>query len=292
MTTFQTAGPFTLHVDIAVRADIHVIAADHGTTQVHIRPRDVSRSLDVTAAEQAVVDHTPGRLTVKLKPPRLVGWFTDGGAVDITIEVPIGCELDLVTAMGDIQCHGEFASATLETAMGHIRIDHCQDLKAKTAMGDVTAERVAGAANIRTSSGVIRIEEIDGEALVQNGNGDTSIDSITGTAHLKAGNGNITLEHAGTDVIATSACGNIALGEVTQGTVTAQSASGSIGIGVREGSAAWLDLSAKYGRAHNDLEPANGPGSATSRVQIRARTPHGDITVQRSPFTASRGTLL
>lgn len=288
MKTFQTPETIRLSVDIAVRGDVHVLAGDHDTTQVHIRPRDAARPLDVAASEQAVVDHTPAGLSVKLRPLRRARWFSDGGAVDITIELPIGCDVDVIAAMGDIQCHGEFASAHLKTAMGHIRIGHCHDLKAKTSMGDITAERVAGQATIRTDSGTIRLAEIDGEAAVKNGNGETTIGVVTGDAQLKAGNGNITIERAGAAVAASSACGNIVVTEVVRGTITAQSASGSIDIGVREGSAVWLDLSAKYGRARNHLQPAAGPGAATSRVEIRARTPHGDITIGRSPLSGAR----
>ena len=33
---------------------------------------------------------------------------------------------------------------------------------------------------------------------------------------------------------------------------------------------------------HNSLDAVNGPGEADETVEVRARTPHGDIMIRRS----------
>lgn len=283
MKTFETTQPIAVVVDVSVRADIRILAGNRTDTVVNVQPRSATRSLDVKVAEQATVDYSEGRLQVRLHPLRRYSWFGDGGAVDITIEVPIGCSLELKSGMGDLQCEGEFNSAELKTEMGHVRMDHCTDLRVHTGMGDVTVERVLGRAEIKTGSGKVRIRQLDGMASVKNGNGGTHIADAAGELKVSAANGDVTLERAGATTTIKASNGDITVGEVARGTLTLQTAAGALAIGVREGSAAWLDLSTKYGRVRNGLDAATGPGENDAKVEIRARSAYGDITVRRSP---------
>lgn len=283
MTIFETPQPIAVVVDVSVRADILIVAGNRTDTVVNVRPRDATRALDIKVAEQTTVDYTDGRLQVRLRPQRRHSWFGDGGAVDITVEVPIGCSLELKSGMGDLRCEGEFGSAELKTEMGHVHLDHCTELRVHTGMGDVTVERVAGRAEIKTGSGKIRIREIDGTASVKNGNGSTYIVDAAGELKVSAANGDVTLERAGDTTTIKASNGDITVGEVGRGTLTLQTAAGSLAIGVRAGSAAWLDLSTKYGRVRNGLDATTGPSETDAKVEIRARSAYGDITVRRSP---------
>lgn len=283
MKTFETPQPIAVVVDVSIRADIWIVAGNRADTVVNVQPRSATRALDVKVAEQTTVEYSEGRLQVRLRPLRRYTWFSDGGAVDITVEVPIGCSLELKSGMGDLHCEGEFSSAELSTDMGHVRMDHCTDLRVHTGMGDVTVERVAGRAEIKTGSGKVRIREIDGTASVKNGNGSTHIVDAAGELRVSAANGDVAIERAGAATTIKASNGDISVGEVARGTLTLQSAAGSLAIGVREGSAAWLDLSTKYGRVRNGLDAAAGPGDTDAKVEIRARSAYGDIAVRRSP---------
>jgi DUF4097 and DUF4098 domain-containing protein YvlB len=285
MTTFETPQPIAVVVDVSVRADIWIVAGNRTETVVNVQPRSATRALDARVAEQTTVDYSDGRLQIRLRPLRRYSWFSDGGAVDITVEVPIGCSLELKSGMGDLRCEGEFSSAELKTEMGHVRIDHCADLRVHTGQGDVTVERVAGRAEIKTGSGKVHIRDIDGTATIKNGNGNTRIVDAAGELHVSAANGDVALERAGATTTIKASNGNISIGEVARGTLTLQTAAGSLAVGVREGSAAWLDLSTKYGRVRNGLDAASGPGETDAKVEIRARSAYGDITVRRSPVS-------
>ena len=214
METFETPQPIAVVVDVSVRADIWIVAGNRTDTVVNVQPRTATRTLDVKVAEQTTVDYSDGRLQVRLRPQRRHTWFSDGGAVDITVEVPIGCSLELKSGMGDLRCEGEFSSAELKTEMGHVRLDHCTDLKVHTGMGDVTVERVAGRAEIKTGSGKIRIREIDGIASVKNGNGGTHIVDAAGELRVSAANGDVALERAGATTTIKASNGDITVGEV------------------------------------------------------------------------------
>jgi hypothetical protein len=70
--------------------------------------------------------------------------------------------------------------------------------------------------------------------------------------------------------------------ETVRGAVTLETAMGDIEIGVRTGTAAWLDVKTRFGRVHNSMTAAESPDSAADTVEVRASTSFGDITVRRS----------
>jgi DUF4097 and DUF4098 domain-containing protein YvlB len=166
--------------------------------------------------------------------------------------------------------------------MGSIAIDHCGPLRAKSGHGDVTAERVTGSLDVATGSGRVRVGEIDGDAVVRNGNGDTALGDVTGSLRARASNGDIGIDRAAGTVTAKSSNGAIRVGEVSRGSVTVETAAGSIDVGVRDGSAAWLDLDTRWGRVRTDLDAAPDPGDAADTVEVRAHTSYGDITIYRT----------
>jgi hypothetical protein len=289
MPTFDTPEPIAVTVDIPVRSDIAVVASDRADTVVTVQPGSAARPLDVRAAEHTTVHYADGRLTVRMEQWRRYSWFTDGGAVDVTVQVPIGCSLELRSGIGDLRCQGEFASAELKTGLGAIRVDHCGPLQVRTGTGDVTVERITGRAQLTTDSGRMRVGEVDGDAVIKNGNGDTVVGEVTGDLQANAANGGIVIRRTGDAVTAKSANGSIRVDEAGRGRVTLQAAYGSVEVGVPEDTAAWLDLSTKYGHVHNELTAAPDPGTASSTVEVRARSAYSDITIRRAdPIAGTR----
>ena len=57
---------------------------------------------------------------------------------------------------------------------------------------------------------------------------------------------------------------------------------GRLEIGIREGTAALLDVSSGFGRVENSLSASDGPQPSDETVQLRARTSYGDIVIRRS----------
>jgi hypothetical protein len=72
---------------------------------------------------------------------------------------------------------------------------------------------------------------------------------------------------------------------VVRGTVSAASSHGGVEVGVRAGSAAWLELNTEVGRVHNELASTDAPeaGEPVDKVAVRASTKLGDITIRRAP---------
>jgi DUF4097 and DUF4098 domain-containing protein YvlB len=277
-------------VDIPVRSDITVVASDRVDTVVEITPRSASRGLDQRAFEHVTADLTDGRLTVRMLQWRLSSWFTDGGAVDVSVQVPIGCAVQLRSGLGDLRCEGEFAAADLKTGMGTIRVDHCGAIQARTGTGDLVVERITGRAQLVSSSGTVRVGEVDGDAVIKNGNGESVIGEVTGDLQINAANGAIVIGRAGAAVTARSANGSIRVDEVSRGQVDLHAAYGSVVVGVREDTAAWLDLTTKYGHVYNELTAAPDPGTAASTAKVRVQNAYADITIRRAEAAAETRT--
>jgi DUF4097 and DUF4098 domain-containing protein YvlB len=280
MAHFETPQPISVELELRV-ADVRVVAGERADTVVQVRPSDSSRRDDVTAAEHTRVEYADGRLLVKA-PRRLREWSprSDGGSIDVEIELPAGSDVRGHTAAGGFRCTGPLGRCELKSSAGEISVDQAARVKLVTA-GDIRLERVAGDAELTTATGDVRAGEIDGSAVVKNSNGDTRIGEVGGDLRVKAANGDIVVERSNGSVIAKTANGRIRVGSIQRGSLVAETASGHIEISIAGGVAAWLDLDTGYGHVRNGLEPTEGPGSADAQVEVRARTGFGDITIRR-----------
>ncbi|HUA72751.1 MAG TPA: DUF4097 family beta strand repeat-containing protein [Solirubrobacteraceae bacterium] len=280
MSHFETPQPISVVLELRV-ADVRVAAGERADTIVQIQPTDPSKRDDVTVAEQTRVEYADGKLLVK-SPRRLREWSprSDGGSIDVDIELPAGSDLSGHTAAGGFRCTGSLGRCELKSSAGGISLDRAAGVKLVTA-GDIRLERVTGDAELTTATGAVRAGEIDGSAVVKNSNGDTRIGEIGGDLQVKAANGDIDVEHSHGSVSAKTANGRIRVGSIHGGSLVAETANGHIEVGIAGGVAAWLDLDTRYGHVNNDLDATEAPGSADERVEVRARSGFGDITIRR-----------
>ncbi len=79
-----------------------------------------------------------------------------------------------------------------------------------------------------------------------------------------------------------SGSGNLVVRRAASGSVKANGASGSITIGIEQGTAAWLDVSTLTGRVVQELDQTGAPTEDQPRVEITAHTVSGDLKVHRS----------
>lgn len=285
MPTFDTPEPITVEITLGM-GDVRITATDRRDTVVEVRPSR-TRPGDVTAAEQTRVEFTDNRLLVST-PKGWRSWspFGDGGSVDVTIELPAGSRVTGDAAMATFHGIGRLGECRIKTAMGNIELEEAATVRLRTSAGDVALERIAGDADLSTASGSMRIGRVDGAVVVKSSNGDTHVAEVTGELRVRGANGDIEVGHTGGSVVVKTARGDIRLGAAAAGAVEAQTAFGGIDIGICEGAAAWLDLQTSYGHIHNGLGTADGPEPGEGRVQVRARTSMGDITIRRSPLPA------
>lgn len=281
MPTFDTPQPISVQLSLGfVVANVRVTAGDRADTTVDVRPNDTSNKADLKIAEQTRIDYTDGRLAVRA--PKLGTLFGRTGSVDVTIALPSGSQLQGETGMGEVVCEGRLGEVRFKTGYGGIRVDEAGAVKLHSGSGDITVDGADGGAEITASNGAVNIRRIDGPATVKNSNGATWIGEVTGDLRVNAANGSVTVDHAPAGVTAKTANGSVRIGEVARGAVTLETAAGSLEVGIRTGSAAWLDLKTVSGRVHNELAEVAGPEKADQTVEVRARTYVGNITVRRT----------
>jgi hypothetical protein len=286
MPTFETPKPITAAIDVTV-GDVRIRADDGGHATVDVRPSDPSSEEDVKVAQQTRVECSGGRLLVKA--PKLRSWRprSMGGSVDVTIELPAGSELNGIGQVTDFGCDGRLGDCRVKTGIGQIRLEAAGAVSLKTGIGDIGVERATGHAEVTAGSGDVRLQELDTSAVVKNSNGDTWIGAAGGDLRVSAANGNIAVDVANGSLVAKSANGDVRLGEAVRGSVVLETSLGDLEVGIREGTAAWLDVRAHAGQVHNSLEAAEGPEPSAETVEVRARTSAGSVVIGRPAF--SRG---
>ncbi|CAM5360180.1 Putative adhesin domain-containing protein OS=Streptomyces glaucescens OX=1907 GN=SGLAU_17930 PE=4 SV=1 [Streptomyces glaucescens] len=81
---------------------------------------------------------------------------------------------------------------------------------------------------------------------------------------------------------ATTAHGTVRVGDVARGTLQLETSYGAIDIGIREGTAAWLDVRSNSGQVRNALTVTESPAETEDTVKVRARTKYGTIDIRRA----------
>ncbi|MDQ6617519.1 MAG: DUF4097 domain-containing protein [Actinomycetota bacterium] len=292
MPTFDTPEHISMTVEVGV-GDIRIVASDRTDTVVEVRPSSSAKKADVAAAQQTRVEYAGGRLVIKA--PK--GWrqysFRGGGeSIDVQVDLPTGSHVRGEAGVAAFHCSGRLGECYFKTGVGEIHLDQAGDsVELKSGAGDITVGRAVGPADVTSGSGTVQIGSIGGTAVIKNSNGDTWIGEVIGDLRANAANGKIVVDQAQAGVAAKTANGDIRLGDVARGVILAETAYGNVELGVREGVAAWLDLSTRFGNVHSELDPVKRPEAGEKGVEVRARTSLGDITVihARTARAASPG---
>ncbi|MER8088016.1 DUF4097 domain-containing protein [Streptomyces sp. NPDC058316] len=278
MPSFDT--PEAISVTARVEAgSIQFTAGDRLDTVVEMRPRNPEKDLDVRTAEQTEVTYAGGVLTVRTPKSNLFGRT---GVVDVTVELPTGSGIDMTGAWTQVLGEGRLGEVRVKTSSGDVRLDTTGPLKLTASHGSITVDRVEGTAEITTSSGSLRVGLVDGPAVLKNSHGTTTVGAATGELRVSGANGDIEIRRAEDSVTATTAHGTLRVGEVARGTVQLETSYGAIEVGVREGTAAWLDVTSVSGQVRNTLTASEAPEESEDTVKVRARTRHGNIDIRRA----------
>lgn len=250
--TFDTTDPVHLTV-IAHEADLEINHdAEPGRVEIEVVANEPSYLEESVSAEQK-----EGRIELTI-PPLLTSGKGRGFALQIgrtsvrfghtasvttSIRIPAGAVLDLDGKVGDVTISGE---------PGVIR--------AQTTSGDLTMETCTGG-EIATASGEVAIEDASGELRVKTGSGEIRVDTLAGTSEL------------------TSGSGDIEVGCLSAGSVTARTGSADITIGARKSLPLWHDASTATGDLEIQLTPRGEPAPGQPHLEIRASSGSGDVTL-------------
>ncbi|HWG22673.1 DUF4097 family beta strand repeat-containing protein [Actinospica sp.] len=289
VSTFNTPSPVTATLDLYV-ADVRFAVTDRTDTIVEVRPSDPNKSADVKAAENTRVEYDEATRTLSIasrKPrTRFVNFSSKRPeSIDVLIQLPSDSDVRGEAEIGDFRSDGVLGTVDLKTNLGAVLLAETGPLNVRGGVGQITVEGVSGSAHVTSSSSNIRIGSVDGSADVSTSNGKVRVGVITGPANVKAANGAVSVDRALSDITAASSNGEVQIGEVVRGKVSATSKNGSVEVGIREGSAAWLELNTGVGRVYNELTSTDAPeaGEPVDKVEVHADTKLGDVTIRRAP---------
>ncbi|MCH0564658.1 MULTISPECIES: DUF4097 family beta strand repeat-containing protein [unclassified Streptomyces] len=278
MPSFDTpeAISVTAHV---YSGSILFTTGDRTSTVVKVEPRDPKHDEDARAAERTEVAYASGALTVRTPKANLIG---RSGTVDVTVELPTGSNIDVSGAGAQVLGEGRLGDVRLKTTSGDVRLDTTGPLQLSASHGSITVNRVEGTAEITTNSGNLRVGLVDGPAVLKNAHGSTTVDAVTGELRVNGVNGGVDIARAEASVTGTTTNGHLRVADVARGSVHLETANGPIEVGIREGTAAWLDVASKRGQVRNTLATTDTPEQTEETVSVHARSNWGNIDIRRA----------
>ncbi|MFF1512201.1 DUF4097 domain-containing protein [Streptomyces sp. NPDC058326] len=280
MPSFDTPAPISVTAHVEGGA-ILFSAGDRADTVVEVRPRDHKKDLDVRTAERTEVTYASGVLTVRTPRSTLLG-LGRTGIVDVTVELPAASRIDVTGAWAQVHGEGPLGEVRVKTSSGDVRFGTTGPLNLTASHGSITVDRVEGRAEITTSSGSLRVGLLDGPAVLKNSHGTTTVGAATADLRVSGANGDIEIGRAESSVSATTAHGTLRVAEVVRGTVQLETSYGAIEVGIREGTAAWLDVNSDRGQVRNTLAASEAPAETEETVKVRARTRWGNVEIRRA----------
>jgi len=278
MPSFDTPEPISVTAYVYA-GSIQFTAGDRLDTVVEVRPRAPKKDLDVRAADQTEVAYASGVLTITTPKANLLG---RSGTVDVTVELPTGSNIDVTGAAAGVIGEGRLGEVNVKSSAGDVRLDTTGPLKLTVSHASIAVDRVEGTAEITSSTGNMRIGLVDGPAVLKNTHGATTVGAVTGQLRVSGAHGAIDIARAEASVTGTATHGSLRVAEVAHGDVQLETSNGSIEIGIREGTAAWLDVSSNRGQVRNTLAVSEAPEQTENTVKVRARTNWGNIDVRRA----------
>ncbi|MER5327191.1 DUF4097 family beta strand repeat-containing protein [Streptosporangium roseum] len=257
MPTFDTPEPIAVALSLTA-ADIRISAAQRTDTTVEVRPADPADAADVAAAERARVGYADGRLTVKDRSRIRY----QRGRVAVTLELPSGSALDASVRDGHLRCQGRLGEVRAHLSQGDIHLDHTGELRLSIGHGDITVATCGGPADLTTTSGQIQVGE------------------STDTTVISNGAGNVTVNRAADGLRVTAEQGAVTVGELASGRAELTVGTGTVAVGIADGTTVVLDAKTTLGRVRDnlgDLTEATGGNT----VELHAHISHGDILLNR-----------
>lgn len=273
---FETRSPVKLRVEVPI-GRIFVTAEATQETRIEMTAQS---SMARKWVENAEIDKTGDEINVVIRKPSFLSWGFNRG-VDVNIHVPLESWAAMTTGSGTVDTAGKLGKVRTLTGSGKIRLDDCGEVHARTGSGEITIRLCAGSVDAKTGSGHVVVGKVGADARIVTASGGAEIDEVAGDARIHCASGHIEVGQAGDNLDVHAASGSIRVGRVDHGRVKARTSSGSVRVGVANGTAALLDVSTMSGRVDSELRPSDAPGSEEKRVELILSTMSGNVTVAR-----------
>jgi hypothetical protein len=286
MTAYPVSGPAFVRIEMQM-GHVEVVAEPRDDVDVRISPANSARSGDRSAAEAVRVTHTGKEVSV-VGPFRL-NLFGPGDQVDVVVRVPEASDASVSLKYGSMHLAGTLGTVRVALDYGDASVARVGRADLGLGHGELRVESISGDADVTVKSGRARIGHVNGALRLKGSDAGIDIGTIVGAADIATSSGIVQLGDPGPAVTVRSAYGPVRIRELSRGTARIEGSYGALTLGVRGGTAVWLDASSRHGVVRNELSADRGPADGEGTLEIHARTGYGDITVHRVPAGAAAG---
>jgi hypothetical protein len=273
---FETPSPVRLRVEVPA-GRVFVTAEATGQTRIEMTARSNSALKWIADAE---ITKNGDEINVIIRQPSIFSWGFNRG-VDVNIHVPLESWAAMTTGSGHIDTGGKLGKVRAMSGSGKIRLDDCGEVYARTGSGEITIRLCTGSVDAKTGSGHVTVGKVGTDVRIVTASGGAEVDEIGGDANISCASGHIEIGQAGDSLDAHAASGSIRVRRADHGRVRARTSSGSVRVGVANGTAALLDVSTMSGRVDSELRPSDAPGGDEKRIELILSTMSGNVSVAR-----------
>ena len=255
--TFPVAEPILAQLRTG-NGDVRITGSDDDQVRVVLNgsPAEIDRARVDLSYGTLIVDTAPAPDRVPAAIGTLVDLLVGRDNVDVEVQLPPGCRLDLRGGSGEVTISTPVAEAEIQVRSGDVTM---AEVRGHTESGDVVVDQASQAAQITTGSGDVRLDRAGGPIAMKTGAGDLRIGMITGEATVTLGSGELTIDQMGA------------------GRLEIDSGSGDVTVTVVAGLPVWTDISTLSGDLYSTLPSLGQPEQGADYLELRARTGSGDI---------------
>jgi DUF4097 and DUF4098 domain-containing protein YvlB len=206
------------------------------------------------------------------------------------VEVPLGSDVAVTSASGPVELNGSLGVVDVKTASGDTTADDVEEIRVKSASGDLEVGTVRGDLRLQTASGDLRSVRVDGRVSVKTASGDVEIGAAADRVEVKGTSGDVRLGDVAGDLSVVAVSGDIHVLSLARGRAHLRSISGAVEVGIVPGVALQVDAESMSGSVHSDIPLNDVPGQpdVDRVVVLTVRSVSGNILVTRAAEAFTR----
>ncbi len=259
---------------------VDIVTSDRNDVVVTVSPSNPQRTGDRSAADRVRIDQVGS--VIGVTGPSKLNLFGAGDSIDVLVEAPVATSATVEVKYGSVTASGHLDSCRLDVAYGDITLERAARLDLSVGHGQVRVGQVAGDAEVRLKSGAARLGHIGGALRLNGSNASVEVDFVGSSADITTASGTVDVGRAGGNLTARSAYGLVRVSELARGSARIEGSYGGADLGIRRGTAVWLDATSQHGVVRTDLAADPGPAEHDEALELHVHTGYGDITIHRS----------
>ncbi|MGB9111319.1 MAG: DUF4097 family beta strand repeat-containing protein [Acidimicrobiales bacterium] len=216
----------------------------------------------------------------------LLRWLISTGGVDVAVRAPHGTDLDINTASANIVARGQFVDASIKTASGSVRLDDAAgEVRIRTASGSTECPSLRRESSINSASGSVHVGSVSADTEIKTASGRIDVDEVRSRLEVRSASGSVEIGTVAGDLHVETAAGRLHVGSFISGEATLTTVSGSVLVGVAQGTALHVDAEAISGALESEIALDDEPDLSLPsgpELALRIRSVSGRVRIVRA----------